>query len=159
MATGLVSERLTELGVHLPVAPAPAAAYAPAVRAGALVFTAGQLPVRAGIPIAIGRVGDAAGAVSPDVAAECARTCAVNALAAAAEVVGGVDALGSVVKVTVFVASEPGFTGQAAVANGCSVFLQEVFGTRHARTTVGVSRLPLDVPVQLDLILALREGR
>lgn len=159
MTTGLVSDRLIRLGVRLPEVPVPVAAYAPAVRAGALVFTAGQLPVRAGIPIATGRVGDTVGAVPPDLAAECARACAVNALAAAAEVVGGVDALESVVKVTVFVASEPGFTGQATVANGCSVFLQEVFATPHARSTVGVSRLPLDLPVQLDLILTVREAR
>lgn len=146
------SARLEELGLRLPGVPAPLAAYVPAVQVGNLVYTSGQLPSVDGQLVATGKVG---GAVSPDLAAECARTAALNGLAAAAAEVGGLDAIVRVVKVTVFVASEPGFTGHPQVANGASELLGSVFGDagRHARSAVGVAVLPLDVPVEVELVV------
>lgn len=161
MTTGLVSDRLARLGIELPDVPAPVAAYASAVRVGSLVFTAGQLPMRDGRLMATGLVGTSATAgeqfVDPGLAVECARACAINALAAAAAVVGDLDSLASVVKTNVFVASAPGFFEQAAVADGCSELLREVFGRAHARSAVGVASLPLNAPVELDLVLEISE--
>lgn len=146
------SARLEELGLRLPAVAAPLAAYIPAVQVGGLVYTSGQLPTVDGRLVATGKVG---GAVGPDTAAECARVAALNALAAVAAEVGGLDAILRVVKATVFVASEPDFTGQPQVANGASELLGQVFGTagRHSRSAVGVAVLPLDAPVEVELVV------
>jgi enamine deaminase RidA (YjgF/YER057c/UK114 family) len=148
----LPSARLAELGLTLPAVPAPVAAYLPAVKSRGLIYTAGQLPFVDGVLPATGKVG---AEVSPQQATELARTAALNAIAAAASVVDGVDQLARVVKLTVFVASDPSFTGQPAVANGASELLQQVFGGsgQHARSAVGVAVLPLDAPVELELIV------
>ncbi len=145
-------ERLAELGLELPEVAAPVAAYVPAARTGDLVFTAGQLPMRMGELITTGVVGSA---VHPDEAQLCAQQCALNALAAVRAEVGDLAAVRRVVKVTVFVASAPDFTGQAQVANGASELLGQVFGDagRHARSAVGVAVLPLDAPVEVELVV------
>ncbi len=143
--------RLAALGLTLPAVTAPLAAYVPAVRSGNLVYTAGQIPVVEGQLLAAGKVGDQ---VSATEAAALARTCALNALAAAASVAGGLSAIRRIVKVTGFVASAPDFTGQSQVVNGASELLLEVFGQagRHARSAVGMAALPLDAPVEVELI-------
>lgn len=148
----LPSERLAGLGLALPPVAAPVAAYIPAARVGGQVWTSGQLPSVAGRLVATGKVG---GAVSPEEAADAARVAVLNALAAAADVAGGLDRITRIVKLVVFVASEPGFTGQAAVANGASTLVGEVFGDQgaHVRSAVGVSVLPLDAPVEIELVV------
>jgi enamine deaminase RidA (YjgF/YER057c/UK114 family) len=145
------SERLAGLGLTLPPVAAPQAAYVPAVRTGNYVYVSGQLPVVDGKLQAVGKVGDG---VSAEEAAALARLCALNGLAAAASVAGGLDAITRIVKVTGFVASVPSFTGQPAVINGASEFFIEVFGEagRHARSAVGLAVLPLDSPVEVELI-------
>lgn len=153
-----VAERLAELGLELPEVPAPAGAYLPAVRAGSFVHTAGQLPFVAGLLPATGKVGDADHLVSAADAQAMAATCALNALAAAASVLDSLDQVVRVVKLTGFVASDPSFTGQPTVINGASQLLGEVFGDagRHARSAVGVAVLPLDSPVEVELVLEVR---
>jgi enamine deaminase RidA (YjgF/YER057c/UK114 family) len=143
--------RLAELGVTLPAVVAPVAAYVPAVRTGALVYTSGQLPMVDGALAATGKVG---AGVEPEFARELARICALNALAAVDALVG-LDAVVRVVKVVGFVASAADFTGQPAVINGASGLLEEVFGEAgaHARSAVGVASLPLDAPVEVELIV------
>ncbi|MCW2931782.1 MAG: hypothetical protein JWM19_2744 [Actinomycetia bacterium] len=145
------AERLAELGLTLPPVAQPVAAYVPAVRTGNYVYTSGQLPFVDGKLQGTGKVG---ADVAVDEAAGLARTCALNALAAVASVAGGLDAITRIVKVTCFVSSAPAFTGQAQVANGASEFLIEVLGDagRHARSAVGMSVLPLDSPVEVELI-------
>ena len=149
------AERLAELGLTLPAVAAPLAAYVPAVRTGDLVFTSGQLPLVEGRLTATGKVG---AEVSPDTAVECARLAALNALAAVAAEVGGLEGVARVVKVVVFVASDPGFTGQAQVANGASELIGSVLGDagRHARSAVGMAVLPLDSPVEVELVVEVR---
>jgi enamine deaminase RidA (YjgF/YER057c/UK114 family) len=144
--------RLAALGLELPEVSAPLAAYTPTARTGDLVFTAGQLPLRKGELIATGTVG---GAVNVDEAVMCAQQCALNALAAIKAEIGDLAAVRRVVKVVVFVASAAEFTGQATVANGASQLLGEVFGEagRHARSAVGVAVLPLDAPVEVELVV------
>jgi enamine deaminase RidA (YjgF/YER057c/UK114 family) len=145
------TERLTELGLTLPPVAPPVAAYVPAVRTGSYVYTSGQLPLVDGKLQGAGKVGDG---VTTDEGAALARIAALNALAAAASVAGGLDAITRIVKVTCFVASDPSFTGQAQVANGASELLIEVLGDagRHARSAVGMAVLPLDTPVEVELI-------
>jgi enamine deaminase RidA (YjgF/YER057c/UK114 family) len=145
------SERLAALGLTLPPVAPPQAAYVPAVRTGNYVYVSGQLPIVEGKLQATGKVGEA---VSAEEAAVLARLCALNGLAAAASVAGGLDAIRRIVKVTGFVASVPSFTGQPVVINGASEFLIEVFGEagRHARSAVGMAALPLDSPVEVELI-------
>jgi len=145
------AERLAALGLTLPPVAAPQAAYVPAVRTGNYVYVSGQLPMVDGKLQATGKVGDSVDAAQ---AAGLARICALNAIAAAASVAGGVDAIARIVKVTGFVASAPSFTGQPQVINGASEFLIEVFGEagRHARSAVGLAVLPLDSPVEVELI-------
>src|SRR5918995_281840 len=145
--------RLRDLGFELPDVPAPAGAYVPAAQAKDLVFTAGQLPLEAGELNLKGKVGDA---VSVDEAREAARLCALNALAAVAALTGGLDGISRIVKVTGFVASAPGFNGQPDALNGASEFLSEVFGetSLHARSAVGVAELPMDSPVEVELVVA-----
>jgi enamine deaminase RidA (YjgF/YER057c/UK114 family) len=144
--------RLAELGLELPAVPAPLAAYVPTVRTGNLVYTSGQLPFVDGSLPTVGKVG---GEVSVEAAAECARLCALNGLAAIAAEVGALEQVVRVVKVVIFVASTPDFTDQAQVGNGASQFLGDVFGEsgRHARSAVGVASLPLDAPVEVELVV------
>jgi enamine deaminase RidA (YjgF/YER057c/UK114 family) len=145
------SSRLAELGVELPSVPTPLASYVPAVRSGSHVYTSGQLPIVAGQLQASGKVG---AEVTADEATGYARICALNALAAVHALVG-IDSIVRVVKVVGFVASTPDFTGQPAVINGASNFLAEVFGDAgcHARSAVGVAVLPLDAPVEVEIIV------
>lgn len=145
-------QRLADLGLAVPEVAAPLAAYVPAVRSGSYVYTSGQLPLSDGTLVATGKVG---GAVSPAEATACAQQCALNCLAAIASVVGDLSAVLRVVKVVVFVASDPGFTGQPQVANGASTLLGDVFGDAgiHARSAVGVASLPLDAPVEVDMVV------
>lgn len=152
MSESTVEQRLADLGLTLPEVAAPLASYVPAVRSGAHVFTAGQLPLSSGELVATGKVG---GEVSAEEAQAAARQCALNALAAVKSVVGSLDAVRQVVKVTVFVASTPDFTGQPVVANGASELLGDVFGDagRHARSAVGVPVLPIDAPVEVELVV------
>ena len=147
--------KLRELGLELPAVPEPAGSYVPAVRAGSFLFTAGQLPFENGELRLKGKVGDG---VTPEEAREAARLCALNALAAIASESGGLSNVRRVVKVTGYVASAPGFTGQPAVLNGASELLGDVFGEAglHARSAVGVAELPLNAPVEVELIVELR---
>jgi len=151
-----VSARLAELGIDLPAVVPPVAAYVPAKAHGDLVFTAGQLPMVSGALPATGKVGDGHGLVPAADARAYARQCALNAVAAAAAAVGGVDRLTGVVKLVGFVASVPDFSGQPGVVNGASEVLGEIFGEpgRHARSAVGVSVLPLDSPVEVEVIFS-----
>lgn len=150
-------DRLAGLGLVLPPVAAPVAAYVPAVRTGSYVYTAGQLPLADGKLLATGKVG---AQISAEEAARLARTCALNGLAAVASVAGGLSAIRRIVKVTGFVASSPGFTGQPQVLNGASELLLEVLGEagRHARSAVGVAELPLDAPVEVELIAEVGDG-
>jgi enamine deaminase RidA (YjgF/YER057c/UK114 family) len=146
--------RLAELGLELPPVSAPVAAYVPARRTGSYVYTSGQVPVVDGVLARAGKVG---ADVSPEDAADLARICALNALAAVDALVG-LDAVVGVVKVVGFVASDPSFTGHPAVINGASNLLVAVFGDAgaHARSAVGVAVLPLDAPVEVELIVEVR---
>ena len=146
--------RLRELGYELPEVPEPAGAYVPASRSGALIFTAGQLPFEEGELSVTGKVGDS---VTPDNAREAARLCALNALAAAAAEVGGLSRIARVVRITGYIASAPGFNRQPEVLNGASELIGEVFGEAglHARSAVGVAELPLDAPVEVELVAEL----
>ncbi len=143
--------RLAERGVELPETVGPLASYLPAVRTGNLVFTSGQLPMQDGKLPRTGKVG---AEVSPEDGNALARICALNALAAVDALVG-IDAVTRIVKVVGYVASAPGFNGQPGVVNGASDLLGEVFGEAggHARAAVGVSELPLDAPVEVELVL------
>ncbi len=145
-------QRLAELGLTVPEVPKPVASYVPALRSGNHVFTSGQLPMRDGALMTVGKVG---GEVSAEQAVECARQCALNALAAVASLVGDLSAIRRIVKVVVYVASTPDFTGQPGVANGASELLGNAFGDigQHARSAVGVAVLPLDAPVEVDLVV------
>jgi enamine deaminase RidA (YjgF/YER057c/UK114 family) len=149
-----VSARLGELGIELPEVVAPLAAYVPAVRTGNLVYTSGQLPIVGGELLQTGKVG---ATVSPEDAKALARVCALNALAAVDSLVG-VDSITRVVKVVGFVASAAGFSGQPGVVNGASQLFGEIFGDAgaHARSAVGVSELPLDAPVEVELIVEVK---
>lgn len=163
MAT--VSDRLRELGIELPAVAAPVAAYVPAVRVGDLVHTSGQLPFVDGTLTEVGKVkdisaagdGDSSGSVSAQHAKAAARVAALNALAAVDDLVG-IDNVERIIKVTGFVASAPGFTGQPGVINGASELFGEIFGDagRHARSAVGVSELPLNTPVEIEITVQVR---
>jgi enamine deaminase RidA (YjgF/YER057c/UK114 family) len=145
-------ERLAAMGLQLPTEAVPVAAYVPAVRTGNLVYTSGQLPRVDGLLLAAGKVG---AEVTPEAGKELARWCALNALAAVKAEVGELSAVTRVVKVVGFVASAPGFTGQPQVVNGASELLAAVFGDAgaHARSAVGVAVLPLDAPVEVEIIV------
>ncbi|GAA2887030.1 Atu1372/SO_1960 family protein [Microbacterium esteraromaticum] len=149
-----IAARLEELGIELPAVAAPVAAYVPAVVHGGLVYTSGQLPFVDGALPATGKVGAEIEAAD---AQAYARTCALNALAAAAQAAGGVDRIAGVLRVGGFVASDPAFTGQPAVINGASEVLGEIFGDagKHARAAVGVASLPLDTPVEVEVTFIL----
>ena len=153
-ASARVRARLAELGLALPAVAAPVAAYVPAVASGNQVHTSGQLPfVDGALPLS-GKVG---AAVTQEQAAELAATCCLNALAAVENLVGDLDRVVRIVKLTGYVASDPAFTAQPAVINGASELLGAVFGDAgaHARSAVGVAVLPLDSPVELDLLVEL----
>ncbi|MDQ0895287.1 RidA family protein [Agromyces ramosus] len=147
--------RLAELGIELPEVAPPVAAYVPAVVTGSYVYTSGQLPFTAGALPATGKVGDGDGLVPAADAKGYARTCALNALAAVRAELGSLDRVTRIVKLVGFVASDPSFTGQPGVVNGASDVLGEIFGDagRHARSAVGVTVLPLDSPVELELVV------
>jgi enamine deaminase RidA (YjgF/YER057c/UK114 family) len=146
-----VSARLGQLGIELPEVAKPLASYVPAVRTGNLVYTSGQLPMQAGALAQTGKVG---AEVTAEQAKALASICVLNALAAVDSLVG-IDAVTRVVKLVGFVASAPGFNGQPGVVNGASDLLGQVFGDRgaHARSAVGVSELPLDAPVEVELVV------
>ena len=150
-AVSAVEQRLAELGLELPPVAAPVAAYVPAVVSGNQVFTSGQLPFIDGALPATGKVG---AAVSAEDAKAYAARCAVNAMAAIKAQIGDLDRVTRIVKVVGFVASEPSFTGQPGVINGASELLGQVFGEAgsHARSAVGVAVLPLDAPVEVEVI-------
>lgn len=152
-----IAARLNELGIELPSVVPPVASYVPAVVYGDLVYTSGQLPMVSGALPATGKVGEGDGLVAASDAKSLARQSALNALAAAAAAVGDLERLAGVVKVTGFVASVPEFTGQPGVINGASDVLGEIFGDagRHARSAVGVPVLPLDSPVEVEVIFSL----
>ena len=149
-----ISARLAELGIELPSVAAPVAAYVPARVHAGLVYTSGQLPFVAGSLPATGKVG---AEVPAEDATGLARLCALNAVAAAADAAGGVDRLGGVLRVGGFVASDPSFSGQPGVINGASEVLGEIFGDagKHARAAVGVAVLPLDSPVEVEVVFTL----
>jgi len=147
-----VEQRLSELGFTLPEVATPAGSYLPAMISGNLVFTAGQIPVLEGKLMATGKLG---AEITVEYGAEIAQRCALNALAAVKSVIGDLDRVKQVVKIVGFVSSVPEFTAQPSVINGASEFLQQVFGDagKHARSAVGVSVLPLDAPVEIELIV------
>jgi enamine deaminase RidA (YjgF/YER057c/UK114 family) len=147
-----VEDRLAELGMTVPDVARPVASYVPAVRSGPYVYTSGQLPMRAGELMTTGKVG---AGVDPEEAAACARQCALNAIAAVKAEIGDLDAVRRVVKVVCFVASAADFTGQPQVANGASDLLGKAFGDAgvHARSAVGVPVLPLDSPVEVEILV------
>jgi enamine deaminase RidA (YjgF/YER057c/UK114 family) len=145
-------ERLAELGLSVPEVAKPVAAYVPAVRTGNYIFTSGQLPMRSGELMMTGKVG---GAVTAEQALECAQQCALNAIAAVKAEIGDLAQIKRIVKVVAFVASTPDFTGQPGVANGASQLFGDVFGDAgvHARSAVGVPVLPLDAPVEVEILV------
>jgi enamine deaminase RidA (YjgF/YER057c/UK114 family) len=147
-----VESRLAELGLTVPEVVPPVAAYVPAVRTGNYVYTSGQLPMVAGVMPATGKVG---GAVTPEQGKELAQACALNAIAAVKALIGDLDKVVRVVKVVGFVASVPEFTGQPQVVNGASELLGKAFGDAgiHARSAVGVVALPLDAPVEVEIVV------
>ncbi len=156
-----VEDRLAELGLALPEPVAPVAAYVPAVATGNLLWISGQVPFVDGAPAETGKVGESDGLVSPLRARECAAICALNALAAAKAELGDLGRVTRVVKLVGFVASSPDFTGQPGVVNGASELLGDVFGEsgRHARSAVGVYKLPLNFAVEVDAVIEVAERR
>ncbi len=152
----VVESKITKLGLALPPVAAPIAAYVPAVRTGNLIFTSGQLPLVDGKLVATGKVG---ADVDVETAKAAAQVCALNALAAIKQVIGDLDRIVRVVKVVGFIAVDPGFTNHAAVVNGASEFLGACLGdsAQHARSSVGMASLPLDAPVEVELIVEVRD--
>ena len=148
------SERLAALGITLPPVPAPVAAYVPSIQSGRLVFTAGQLPFVDGVLPATGKVG---AEVTADVATDLARTAALNGVAVVAAEAGGIDGIARILKVNVYIASATDFITHSAVANGASDLLAEIFGDvgTHVRTTLGVAVLPMDSPVEVEVVAEL----
>lgn len=147
-------QRLVDLGIQLPTPPKPVAAYVPGVRAGNLVFTSGQVPFVNGELAFQGKVG---GELTLEQGKEAARICALNALAVVRDIAGSLDQVKRIVKLLVFVNSAPGFSDQPQVGNGASELMLEIFGEagRHARSAVGTSELPLNVPVEVEMVVEL----
>lgn len=154
-----VEDRLADLGLSVPDVVPPVATYIPAVREGNLVFTSGQLPMVSGAMAATGKVGDGHGLVPAADATQMAQVCALNAIAAVKALIGDLDKVTRVVKVVGFVASDPSFTGQPGVINGASNLLGKAFGDKgvHARSAVGVVALPLDAPVEVEIVVAVAD--
>lgn len=152
----VVESRIAELGFSLPPVATPIAAYVPAVRTGNLVYTSGQLPTVDGKLVATGKVG---ADVDVETAKAAAQVCALNGLAAIQQIIGDLDRIVRVVKVVGFIAVDPGFTNHAAVVNGASEFLGACLGdaAKHARSSVGMASLPLDAPVEVELIVEVRD--
>jgi enamine deaminase RidA (YjgF/YER057c/UK114 family) len=149
------SAKLTELGMELPVVATPVGSYVPATVVGDKILTSGQIPMVAGKLLFTGKVG---GSVTLEQAQQAAQACALNALAAAADAAGGIDNIERIVRLCVFVASTPDFTDQPKVANAASDLMASIFGQagKHARSAVGVAALPLDVPVELELVATVK---
>ena len=156
---GAVEERLAELGLVVPQVAPPVAAYVPAVLDGSRVYVSGQVPMVDGVLAERGHVGEGEGLVAPERAKELAAVCALNAIAAVKSVIGDLDRVERVVKVVGFVASDPSFTGQPGVVNGASELFGAVFGDAgvHARSAVGVAALPLGAPVEVEVVLHVRD--
>ena len=150
-----IEKKLEEMGLRIPAVAKPVAAYVPGVREGDIVYTSGQLPSIDGKPAYTGHVGAECPAED---AYEAAKICALNALAVVKDLAGDLDAVEKIIKVTGFVSSAPGFNGQPGVVNGASELLAKVFGDKgaHARSAVGVSELPLNVPCEVEMIVKLR---
>jgi|YNPMSStandDraft_1061717.scaffolds.fasta_scaffold32634_3 enamine deaminase RidA (YjgF/YER057c/UK114 family) len=150
-----VEEKLNQLGIVIPEAPKPLAAYVPSIKIENFVFTSGQLPIKDGQLLFKGKVDET---VSIEQAKEAAKICAINCLSAVKNSISSLDNIEQIVKVVVFVASTPTFTQQPAVANGASEFLLEIFGEngKHARSAVGVAALPLDAPVEIEMICKIK---
>lgn len=158
-ANSRVEAALAAIGLEVPTPGAPVGAYVPAHRVGDLVWTSGQLPMVEGALQATGKVGVGEGLIDPEQARDLARICAVNAVAAVKQAIGDLDKVVQVVKVVGFVASDPGFTGQPGVLNGASELLGIAFGDKgiHARSAVGVAVLPLDAPVEVEIVVQVRD--
>ena len=154
-----VEDRLAELGLLVPDVAMPVAAYLPAVRDGNHIFTSGQLPMVSGALAATGKVGAGPGLVSAQDAERLAQICALNAIAAVKALIGDLDKVTRVIKVVGFVASDPAFTGQPGVVNGASALLGAAFGDAgvHARSAVGVAVLPLDAPVEVEILVSVQD--
>ena len=154
-----VEDRLAELGLIVPAVAMPVASYLPAVRDGNHIFTSGQLPMVSGTLAATGKVGTGPGLISAEDAQKLAQICALNAIAAVKALIGDLDKVTRVVKVVGFVASDPAFTGQPGVVNGASELLGAAFGDAgvHARSAVGVAVLPLDAPVEVEIIVSVQD--
>ncbi|TPG14981.1 RidA family protein [Pedococcus bigeumensis] len=154
-----VEDRLAELGLTVPEVAKPVAAYVPAVQDGRRIYTSGQLPMVSGALVQTGKVGDGHGLVPPEDAKKLAEICALNAIAAVKSIVGDLDKVTQVVKLVGFVASDPAFTGQPGVINGASELMGKAFGDAgiHARSAVGVAVLPLDAPVEVEIVVALAD--
>ncbi len=142
---------ISKLGITLPSAPNPVASYLPTRRSGNLVYISGQIPIQDGKLLATGLVPSE---VDTDIATQCARACTLNALACLQAEIGDLALVTGVIRVGVFVASDPEFGGQPQIANGCSDLLKEVFGDigRHARAAVGCASLPLNAPVEIEFL-------
>ena len=155
-----VEDRLAELGLSVPPLVAPVAAYVPAKQDGKRIYVSGQVPMVDGKPAETGKVGEGDGLVTPERAKECAQICALNAIAAIKSVVGDLDRVTSVVRIGGFVASDPSFSGQPGVINGASELFAAAYGDAgvHARAAVGVAALPLDVPVEVEVLVSIDEG-
>ena len=156
---GAVEDRLAELGLTVPEVSKPVAAYVPAIQDGRRIYTSGQLPMVSGAIVQTGKVGEGHGLVPPEDAKKLAELCALNAIAAIKSIVGDLDKVTQVVKLVGFVASDPAFTGQPGVINGASELMGKAFGDAgiHARSAVGVAVLPLDAPVEVEIVVALAD--
>ncbi|MBI1937344.1 MAG: RidA family protein [Ignavibacteriales bacterium] len=152
----MIEQKIKEvLGSDIPTAPKPLAAYIPAQQIGNLIFTSGQLPFKDGKLAAVGKLGYE---VSEEVGIECAKISAVNCLSAIKSVIGDLDKIEQIVKLVVFVNSTIGFHAQPKIANGASEFLVNIFGEagKHARSAVGVSELPMNAPVEIEMIVRVK---
>ena len=150
----MFENRLEELKIELPETPKPLAAYIPALHAGSFIYTSGQLPMKNGV-LTAGKVGKE---VSTEEAQNAARTAVINCLSAVRSVLGSLDKIGQIVKITVFVNSAEGYTDQPLVANGASELLLQIFGEvgKHTRSAVGVSELPRNAAVEVELIASVK---
>ena len=150
----MIEDKLKQLNISLPDAPKPVAAYIPALKIGNLVYTSGQIPISEGKLMYSGKVGKD---ISESEAVKAAELCAINCLSAIKGVIGKLDDIDRIVKLTVFVSSSEGFTGQPKVANGASELLEKIFGDKgkHVRSAVGVSELPLNSTVEIEMIVQL----